>query len=409
MENHTTKEGVTRANYLFINTGRRVSKPLGPFPAEFTLKVFTHSNDGDEYEEKRDALRRALQDDSPGTLVHPFLGNATVVANVYTFTENFAETGRCDFSIPFSVVDQAGDNPLTPGAREANPTRIKELSVAANRSLQDASAKAFKNNTPQNKECSKSSFDSMFSSIQKEMAPISSDIAKASEYTGQALAAQEQAAFYAANPLLGFARVADQIFGIDGLTTDVFSKFKACRTLFNFGDNGSKYDINDTSPFRITPDPVTNEDAERQTNAEIVKNFMQAGLGIEAFAQAGAGTYTTVDEINETVVVLDEQFEKLRSQLTPTPEAEIYDFDVPVPDYSQAYEDIKDLRTEALKYFDQQKLVVARVEIITVAPVPASVLSYRLYGDSTRAEEILALNDLSDNMVLSGDVKVLSV
>jgi len=82
MAEHTAREGQTRANYLFINTGRRVSKPLGLFPPEFRLNVFTHSNDADEYERRRDALRRALQEETAGTLIHPFLGPANVVAGV---------------------------------------------------------------------------------------------------------------------------------------------------------------------------------------------------------------------------------------------------------------------------------------------------------------------------------------
>jgi len=280
--------------------------------------------------------------------------------------------------------------------------------VAVNRSMQSASAAAFQNGTPLNKEFSASGFSSMFGSLKDTFGKVGETIAKVSEYTGKALAAQQQAAFYANNPLIGFAKMADTIFGIDGLTTDVFAKFKACRALFDFGEPTSAYDLNDTSPVRINPDPTTNEDAERQTNARIMKNYMQTAVGAEAFAQAGAGKYDTVDEINDVLAILQGQFERIRDAITATPEQEIYDFDVPTPDYSQAYEDLKDLRIEAFKYFDQLKLQVARVEIITVAPVPASVLSYRLYGDSSRAGQILALNGLSDNMALSGEIKVLS-
>ena len=47
----TTKEGVKRATYLFLNSKRRTQKPLGYMPPVFIVRGHTYGADGDSYEE----------------------------------------------------------------------------------------------------------------------------------------------------------------------------------------------------------------------------------------------------------------------------------------------------------------------------------------------------------------------
>ena len=147
---------------------------------------------------------------------------------------------------------------------------------------------------------------------------------------------------------------------------------------------------------------------ERKTNAEIVATFMQAGSAIEAFAQAGNTDFNSIAEIDSYTATLQDQLQKVAVQMTENPDAEVYAFGLPEPDYGETYEAIKDLAGATFQYFEQQRLVTPRVETIEVQPQPASVLAYTLYGDSTRADEIMTLNELTDNFVLSGEIKVLS-
>ena len=403
----SVREGRNKANYLYINTGRRVSKDLGELPSVFTLECFTHSIDGDEYEQKRDALRTALRDKENGLLVHPFLGNFNVCSGVYTFTENFTEAGVCRFQITFEICDK-DENPVTPSDKQANPAQIKELALTANRALQDASAAAFVVSTPLNQESSKSLWERISEGLADIFGPVASSLQKFNEYATQVNDIAIQASYYANNPIIGFATLADGVLGVDGLTIDTFAKFKAMQNLFDFGNSGTKYSFEDASPVRINDNPTTNEDAERNTNTLILRNFQQAAGTIDAFAQAGNIEYSTTEEIDSAAAILEEQFDYMRDNLTASPDAEVYDFDLPQPDYTDTYEAMKDLRTSTLKYFEQQRLTAARVEIIKTHPVPASVLAYTLYGDSDRATEILELNGIRDNMALSGVVKVLS-
>lgn len=390
------RRGVSRTNYLLANTSRRISKAMGGYAPDFSLTLFTHSVNGDNYESKRDALIEALDDDAPGALVHPFLGNFYVVAGVYETKENFSEVGICYFDVPFFVVDKDGENPLVEEGRKSNPALVSDLALAANRAMQDACADAFVGSTSLNKQANKSMVEGMVDDLKDTFAGIGDSIADVSEYTGKALAVAEKSAFYADNPQLLFAAMADGILGIDGLTANVFAKFVACQNLFDFDS--------DVGGPRINPSPTTREDAERTTSSGVSSNFLRSTSLFEAYSQSTGLELATVEDINETIELLDAQFEDMKDAMTE-PQIE---FGNATPDYSDTYEAMNQLRVSSLQFFEEARINAAKVQVINVKAQPASVLSYTLYGDSTRAQEIVDLNGLNDNMVLNGDILVLS-
>ena len=76
------------------------------------------------------------------------------------------------------------------------------------------------------------------------------------------------------------------------------------------------------------------------------------------------------------------------------------------PDFYDAYVDLKELRRQAIYYLNNQKKTAKKIQYIDVPDMPAAVLAYRLYGDSQRDDEIMELNNLYDNMSVSGIIKV---
>ena len=407
MRSDETESGNAKANYEFISSKRRVSKLLGGIPETFTAEIYTHGQ-GQDYFDRRDALKREL-DIGKIDLVHPWWGGPFyVTVGRYTIKQRFSEVNKCYFTVKFDISERNSDNPETPETRLANSAGIRTLANAAMVDLQNASASAFGNNSPSNFESSIGIIDSISNSLNDTFGPLADTIQKTSEYAGKALAISEQASYYADNPFALFADTADLILGVDGLTSDVFAKFNACKNLFNFGESDSDQPIEDSSPVRIDPNPRTNEDAERATNATVMATFMQAGNTIESMAQAGAAEYDNIDQLEEIANDIDDQYRKIQDEFTKNDEAEVYQFPVPNPDYSESYESLKNVYVETQKYLEQQRLTTARVETIFVNPQPATVLSYTLYKDSTRAAQILELNGLTDNMVVSGNIKVLS-
>lgn len=407
MRSDETTMGNAIASYEFINSPKRVVKKLGKIPPKFKADIFVHGT-GQEFWDRRDALVRAL---GAGVvdLVHPFWGGPfNVSVGEYTVRQSMDKIGIANFSVPFEVSSKESENPETPESFQSNAAGIRSAADAALIALQAESAASFGNNSPLNYESSVGIIDEIGGALNEVFGPIGETVAAISEYAAKGLAIQEQASFYADNPLQLFAAVADGITGIDGLTTDAFAKFTACKNLFDYGDKGTDYDVSVSSGPRIDPLPRTLEDAERETNSQILSNFMKAGTGIEAFAQSGTVEYENISDLESVADDLDDQFKLLADIMTKNDDAEIYNFPTPNPDYSNTYNELRNVYIETQKYLEQQRLTTPRIETIEVQPMPASVLSYRLYGDSTRAEEILELNDLIDNMVVSGEIKVLS-
>lgn len=401
-----TEEGVNRVKYLFLNSSRRTQKPLGKFPPIFTVDCFTYSQDGSEYKQNKDRLRKVLSSNDGSIFVHPWDGNAFVTCKgKYTFTEDFSEGNKCIFSITLEVVDSDSPVPQVVTDQYITPSGLAAQSLDANRSLQNASASLFISTSPDNIDVSKSLFDSVSGSLNSTFSGIGDSIAQISDYTEDALDIAQQAQFYADNPLIGFAAISDSILGIDGLTTDVYAKFRACQALFNWGDPGTDYDVNATSPSRINPSPLTYDDAERLRNSDTMKAYMKTAGCLEAYTQSAAIPYQNSDEIDAVIDIMESQFDELIGVLTSDVSLPV---NIPDVDYSEVYSELSKTRIQSLLYLAQQKTQTARLEMITVDGIPASVLSYRLYGTGTRAEEILEINKIRDNMDLRGEIWVYS-
>jgi hypothetical protein len=83
---------------------------LGRTPRKHQVQAFLV---GPDYQIQRDRLRDALDQLGPGTLVHPWLGNLTVVVLSARLIESTSKGGYCEFNIEFVE----SDAPLQPDER----------------------------------------------------------------------------------------------------------------------------------------------------------------------------------------------------------------------------------------------------------------------------------------------------
>jgi prophage DNA circulation protein len=124
-----------------LETGRRVAvhefpgreipqaEDLGRKARAFTVEAFVL---GPDYDTDRDALRLALEQRGPGTLVHPRFGRMTVQAGTVSLRETTAEGGMAVFSIAFHEVSdlRAATAPDTQGRLRAAAAKSIAESIA---------------------------------------------------------------------------------------------------------------------------------------------------------------------------------------------------------------------------------------------------------------------------------------
>ena len=406
VDSDEAEAGANRAEYQYINTGRRTSKYLGRFPQKFTIEAFIYDQDPDLYEQRRRNLEIVLNEAEPGILVHPFYGNRYCVPGRYRVRQSFAELNVCRFTIPFSVVTTVTDDPKV--TEVATPVSIKNLATLAYTSLNEASATGLVNETGDQFESSTSIFGEFGTQLSDKISIVADSIEQANDYSDKALELETKRGFYMDNPSVAFAAVTDRILNIDSITEDTVSKYNALKNLFNFGDRGSDSDINVVSPIPIDQSPLTLGSARVKLNAESLQKNAQASITIEAFSQTGSTEFGNANEVDKSTAELEEQFQKIKDSLTEPEDVNIYTNALEIPDYYDAYNKISDLRDATYRYLEQQKIDLPFIQEINVQNTPASVLAYTIYGDSSRAQEIIDLNDITDNFDLDGNILILS-
>lgn len=80
------------------------TEDLGRKAREFTIEAYVL---GDDYIAHRDRLVSALEEAGPGSLVHPYRGQISVVVRDFRFTESTREGGLARFSISFVEAGKA--------------------------------------------------------------------------------------------------------------------------------------------------------------------------------------------------------------------------------------------------------------------------------------------------------------
>jgi prophage DNA circulation protein len=105
-----------------IAGGRRVAqheypKRNQPYSEDMGRRMRRHTITGyvimspqnPDYTQDRDALKTALEQDGPGTLVHPSLGTEKVMVDQYSVTENREKGGMATFEMVFLEAGAPGD------------------------------------------------------------------------------------------------------------------------------------------------------------------------------------------------------------------------------------------------------------------------------------------------------------
>lgn len=75
---------------------------------------------------------------------------------------------------------------------------------------------------------------------------------------------------------------------------------------------------------------------------------------------------------------------------------------------STTIDDLEDLRTITQGLFDEQKLSAKRILNVNTQRLPARIISYQYYGDSTIGEDIGKLNQEINISSMSGDIDILT-
>lgn len=376
------------------------AEDMGKKAAEFTVDGFII---GDDYLSEMKRLIAALTAGGPGTLVHPSFGTLLVVlAQPGRLHEQFIERrGMVSFSLVFI---EAGD--------ESQPSVV----VDTQQGLEDAADGAY--------DSLASDFFSQFSvagapdwSVASLMSEIDSatavlaDVRNSMGLDLSALAILTQSALLFKLNLVGLLNqpgdLANALIGqVRGLT-DLFnfnapagsSSFAAARyavaplntmlRLASYGKAGST---------TARPDVPLNGTALRQQQADnqnAVLHLIRRSALLEA---SRAVVFQPFISFNDATLVRDAVYDALEVEILSAPD--------PV------YRALMAVRVAMVADVGRRGLDLTRISTISLPEsVPAMVLSYRLYGTTRYADELVERNNILNPLVMPGgvDLEVRSV
>lgn len=368
----------------FANSDKQLVEDLGLMPRAFTLDgtvAARRDNSGNEitsYVQARDTLLAALEKGGVGTLIHPFYrSRSDIVCRTFNLTESVDRLGDGRISISFAISDTDG----VPAPSESVLSRVStentavvaavNLSIADNYSVTPKAIGSYDDAVAQ--------LNAVVDAINEATTPIAADEDEINEFNKDVSEFGTNITTLVGNPTALAIAISNLFAGINGLYLTVDGTFEAFLRLFNFGS--TDIDVNQS----------TFSGVERQRNRDLINVAMQTEALSYAYLNASQIAFETVDEIEATSQLLEDQYQKSRS------DADIQD---------TVRDALTDIRTETQRFFDDQKLEVRQTIEVETNPTSTRLLAYAYYGSSELGQEIGELNGFVDPTLVQGTVRI---
>ena len=360
------------------DSDRRTIQDLGLFNRNFSLSVLINEASGVDYFQARDALIDAMETPGEGILVHPSFGSITVHPSTASFSENLRDFGNGQFELSFSV-SQKQISPVDTGDAAS---RLDVSGDISNSNLQTSLGGLF-NISPR---FSGNTLDSI--------EQLSGFVAVGRDAIKQiGLSVDQLSAANGALNLFNLGKVA--------LVADSLALAESTRNLFdellnlgleaaaNIALMGTFFDFGDRDALL---NPNNRQIVERNRNRAVFSQTVQAHALAQSYRAVGLIDFSNSVALNDTRVVLDNQFEKivLDSVLT-----------------GDATNALEDTRVTTSLFFSQQSIATFNLVDFNTPSLPITILTYNLYNSTDNDANLIALNDIKDVGFVRGQLEIL--
>lgn len=384
----STTGGRKTSTKEIVNSDRQLVEDLGLQQRTFVLAGTVAARTAPDgsvlatYKDVKEALLAALDAPGPGALVHPFFGRIpNLQVTTYTLNETPSALGDAPISITFSVSD-------TDGVPVAQPAVLGTVQASANETsnaLADAVAQVFAitNRFVGNYQDGIDKVDAVAVAINAATDPLAQVADQVDDFSKGLTDIVENAASLVSNPRELSDSIESAIQSVGALLATPQAIFDAMVRLFDFGDDDTRAPVGGTAGA-----------TQRQQNRDLLNNQTQGTALATAYSNAAQLDLATVEDIDATQDVLEDQYQKMVAAGTLDPD-------------SQAK--LTETRVNLSEFFNAQRATKPRrTEVRVPSAVPARVLSFAYYGTSERGDQIAELNGLDDAAFVEGDVTILT-
>lgn len=336
---------------------------MGPSAGSGRLTIFLV---GQDYDLDRDELIKLLDSAGPHTLIHPHLGTLRVHVKAYEWAITTRKGGYVQFNLEILL---AGKRQY-PNAGNANAKALQtacnncssavqqrfteQFSVASKPGFVNDAALTQFNDAVSNLQA----VNGQFSTVLQQSNPISEQIDLFS--TGLSSLLQEPAALA--------SEVSSLIAAVMGSTDNISTAVGGYNTLT-------------TGVAAVDIVPLTTPTRKHQAQNQLAtQQLLTASATIET-ARLVAAQDKPFSTYNEAIGTRDLLLEQIDSLIETSTDAEYYP--------------LVDLQTALMKRVDEVAPGLQKIEHVQLQQsVPALVLAHQLYGDATRADELISRNSV---------------
>ena len=353
---------------------------LGRAAREFSISAFLV---GDDFMSARDKLIDAIELGGTGVLIHPFYGTRTVVVSEKVRVSHRKENGGyCEFQLSFT---EAGD-PAFPQAKDRSQTMASRAADGLSAASLGGFIKKFDvNGYPQ---------------FVSDAALGNVNTAVTVTQNGMRLAqpGYVQGLFTPASILSTPELVGAGVTGVFANSTTLFDtadKLKSDREKSKFYAGHANAALNLQSQL---PHKSGRDTANTATRRQMIDNENAVNSLVRQQALSNAVGVTALMPI-----IAQDDALALRKRIGDAIDAELLTADDDVIDA------LMELRSQSYRDLTDRSRGTARMLTVTPRlPVPAAVMAYDLYEDTTRMDEIITRNRIANPAFVSGSVQVLS-
>jgi prophage DNA circulation protein len=320
---------------------------------------------GEDYMDARNALLDALDAYGDGVLVHPYYGSRTVAVQAWRVRESTRRGGMARIEIEFI---EGGPVEL-PDEAEDTGWAVAKAADAVRETAASSFAKTVDTTGPERvRESLLDKIDGSLDELSDAIKEACGSINDLTDPLTQIIAMKTKVEALLQYPIT----LAVQLAGLfDGLFAFDLPNYRLLLSLFTSSSAWPRSSGYSSSPKSV----LSTVGARMDTNATATNGLLRASLVAEAATTAADTDFTTYDDAVAVRTALLDALDDTAATADDT-----------------VYRALADLRTAVVR-----DLAVARAlpRLTTYTPgetLPALVVSYAVYGDADRADEIVARN-----------------
>ena len=371
--------GRKTVNHEYVNAGRYI-EDLGPKLGIYTEEAEIMDITWSGYSSKKKKLEKALSTPGLGVLVHPVYGRKKVVvheANI--LEENYISDLNC---AKYKLTFYESDNNIFPTSKDGNKNFINRLydSIFGDNQGVLAEAVSFYNQGIEVFNDARDTIQDLTGLINDTVSTINGVADEVSAFVSDISNFQASLTSLMQTPATLASRFS-QIFNQISVITDNFGDlFNTALNMVGLGNNRT---------------PITGNSTRSQTinnNRLAVYSYNDVAATTLAYEVATNLTYNSQEDLDTVQKRLDAAFATLDPDLID----------------ETVYYNLQNLRNQVRLYLQTIRLNLANIVTLRTNNIPSSILAYNLYGDSSRASEIISLNSIENPAFVSGVINVLS-